>query len=567
MKKLEQHLKKIDGRGYKAYKEIQGRYQFQNYVLAVDYVQGDPFASPSKIRLIIPREKLKIDSKALRSKQRKIRTDDFLTRIIAKAIRKTQSVRGTGKSGLIMIDTPGQEVLERTAVDVGERFVTVCLSVGLPAQGRRVLGKQAEILFFKQIPAIMADSVFSLDADKLEQSLKLADQQEAIRAFLKENDYISFIVNGSILPRESGISDKPLNRGKVVPFQAPKEMEKAITVPHQDEPIKGMVVESGISLIVGGGYHGKSTLLHAIERGVYDHIEGDGREFVLTDDRAFKVRAEDGRQVTNVDISPFINNLPYGKDTIRFKTENASGSTSQAANIMEAVEVGASSLLIDEDTSASNFMIRDARMQALVAKEKEPITPFIDRVRQLYEEYGISSIIVMGGSGDYFDVADRVIMMEQYVPYDKTEKAKNIAQDIRFDRQQEGGDRFGSITERVPLKGSLNSQKGKKSKVAARGKHAIQYGRTDINLQFIEQLVDDSQTRMIAEILHHLERENVLAKHLTVKKLVALIENKMNEQGLGSFTVFSNQHPGELARPRGLEIAAALNRIRTMQVR
>ena len=101
-----------------------------------------------------------------------------------------------------------------------------------------------------------------------------------------------------------------------------------------------MGIRKGITLIVGGGYHGKSTLLKALEAGVYNHIAGDGREFVITDDTAFKLRAEDGRSITGVDISPFIKNLPNKKDTVHFSTEDASGSTSQAANLMEALESG-----------------------------------------------------------------------------------------------------------------------------------------------------------------------------------------------------------------------------------
>ncbi|HET7615856.1 MAG TPA: P-loop domain-containing protein, partial [Bacillales bacterium] len=321
-----------------------------------------------------------------------------------------------------------------------------------------------------------------------------------------------------------------------------------------------------ITLIVGGGYHGKSTLLQAVERGVYDHIGGDGREYVLTDVSACKIRAEDGRKVTQVDISPFIRNLPYGKDTEKFSSENASGSTSQAANIIEALEAGTRALLIDEDTSATNFMIRDSRMQALVAKKKEPITPFIDKVRQLYGDYDVSTVLVMGGSGDYFDVADAVIMMDQYRPHDVTREAKDIASERITDRNKEGGAHFGAMMKRSPLSVSLNSKKGKKEKVTARGLARIQYGTTDIELDQVEQLVDASQTRAIGGILHHLEKKNRLGQK-NFAELLEQIESQIEKSGLASFTPFPEQHPGELARPRTFEIAAALNRLRTLQVK
>ena len=161
---------------------------------------------------------------------------------------------------------------------------------------------------------------------------------------------------------------------------------------------------------------------------MYDHISGDGREYVITDGDAVKIRAEDGRSIKGTDISMFINDLPNGKDTKRFSTADASGSTSQAANVIESMEAGASLFLIDEDTSATNFMIRDELMQRVIHRDMEPITPFIDRIRELYESYGISTVIVAGSSGAYFHVADSIIQMDRYVPKDITDYAKKEAE-------------------------------------------------------------------------------------------------------------------------------------------
>ncbi|HET7522198.1 MAG TPA: ABC-ATPase domain-containing protein [Bacillales bacterium] len=567
MNELRKHLSRIDGKGYKAYKDIQGAYSFPDFRLAIDYVQGDPFASPSKIRCLIPREKTIIKREWFDGPKRKTALEDHIARVVGKEIhRSAPRSMGTGKSGMVAIDRPGQEILKRTAVAVTAENVTVCLSVGLPARGRKVLGRQAEKLFFEHLPDIIRDSVLSLEKRKIADVMQLCDQQQEIRRYMAEHGLVAFIADGSVLPRASGISDRPLTGGEAVPFIAPEEMAVEIPVPHRNEPVRGMGIKTGITLIVGGGYHGKSTLLQAVERGVYDHVGGDGREWVLTDPTAFKIRAEDGRQVTRVDISPFIQNLPYGKDTRHFSSENASGSTSQAANIIEALEAGANTLLIDEDTSATNFMIRDSRMQALVAKHKEPITPFIDKVKQLHDDYGVSTILVMGGSGDYFDVADAVVMMEQYRPFDVTSEAKQIADSKTVARKKEGGEHFGAITKRVPLPGSLNSKKGKKEKVAARGLAHIQYGTTDIELDQVEQLVDTSQTRAIGEILHHIEKRGLLNKHQPLADILHIVQRQIEENGLASFTPFPNQHPGDLACPRILEMAAALNRLRTLKV-
>jgi predicted ABC-class ATPase len=564
LNKLRTILQSVDGKGYKAYKNLKGTYEFQNFVLCIDHIQGDPFASPSKVRLLIPRNRSNVKPEFTKTKIRKIYCEDLINRTICKYIKSILNiVKGTGKSGMILIDQPGQEILERSAVVIDDETITVCLSVGLPAQGRRILAKEAGKIFFEIIPSIIKESVLSIKELEFEKAIKLCDQQYAIRQFMENNGYVAFIANGSILPRESGVSDRPMRKEKAVPFQSPKELEIQIPIPHQNEPITGMGIRKGITLIVGGGYHGKSTLLKALERGVYNHIRGDGREFVFTDSSAYKIRAEDGRKITNVNISPFINHLPFEKDTTRFSTDNASGSTSQAANIVEAIEAGAKTLLIDEDTSATNFMIRDERMRKLV--KNEPITPFIDKAKQLYEEFGVSTILVIGGSGAYFDIADCVIQMDHYVPVDVTEKAKELARLDTVPLQNING-KFGEITYRIPLPQSLNSKKGKKDKVSAKGKFTIQYGHTIIDLHNVEQLVDESQTNMIAEILQFMERERILERKLTIPEFLTFIEQRMNKQGLASFTKYPHLHPGELARPRTLEIAAALNRLRTLVI-
>ncbi|MBN9656511.1 ABC-ATPase domain-containing protein [Halobacillus sp. GSS1] len=566
MKKLQQHLKQIDGKSYKAYKQIQGTYSFDRYDLMIDYVQGDPFAAPSKIRIRIPHSERRIFPEWKKNSRRKYYAEDQITRVIAKTIYKTQtSVKGSGKSGMIAIDQPGQEILERTSVSLNAEDVTVCLTVGLPANGRRINGKQAEKLFLSILPEIMNQSVFAMKDKEIEAVCQLADQHQTILDEMKKNEWISFVADGAILPRESGISQKPM-RG-AVPFESPESNRVTIDLPHKEEPLTGMALKRGIVLIVGGGYHGKSTLLNAMERGVYPHIAGDGREYVLTDPSSVKVRAEDGRQVSTVDISPFIKNLPHGTDTTKFSTENASGSTSQAANVIESLEAGASSLLIDEDTSATNFMIRDERMQELVVKEKEPITPFIDKIKQMRDELEVSTVLVMGGSGDYFQVADDVIMMDQYIPHNVTEKAKEIASKYPNGRMESSDASFGAVPKRSFLPQSLQTRKGKKEKVQAKGMHKILMGREDIELDHVEQLVDASQTRMIADLLLHLDKKGVLKRGNSLHELLDSIELQLDQKGLASFAPFKDQHPGELARPRRFEIAATLNRIRTAKVK
>jgi predicted ABC-class ATPase len=325
-----------------------------------------------------------------------------------------------------------------------------------------------------------------------------------------------------------------------------------------------MGIPQGVTLIVGGGFHGKSTLLNAIERGVYNHIPGDGREYVVSNQAAVKIRAEDGRRIERVNISPFINNLPFGKDTVRFSTDNASGSTSQAANIMEALEAGAQVLLIDEDTSATNFMVRDERMQELVVKAKEPITPFVDKVRKLFADQGVSTILVMGGSGDYFDVADTVIMMENYQPLCVTEQAATIARKHVSSRIDEGGDVFGEVTPRHPLKGGFDPSRGKREvKIDVKGLRTILYGTTNIDLSYLEQLVDMSQTRAIGLMIHYYA-ERYLESAPSLKEGMELVMQAVQEKGLDCLLPYT---VGNLAMPRAFEVSGAINRMRTLQVK
>jgi predicted ABC-class ATPase len=327
-----------------------------------------------------------------------------------------------------------------------------------------------------------------------------------------------------------------------------------------------MGVPVGVTIIVGGGFHGKSTLLRALELGVYNHIPGDGRELVVTRSSAVKIRAEDGRRVEKVNISPFINNLPFGKDTIAFATDNASGSTSQAANIVEALEVGTEVLLMDEDTSATNFMIRDELMQKLVPKEKEPITPFVQQVRNLLQEDGVSTVLVTGGSGEYFAVADTVIFMDVYTPHLATQQAKELVRRQGEVVAQEAPPAFGPVWHRRPLPSGFDPYRGQRVKVDARGLQTIQFGRETIDLQYVEQLVDRSQTRAIADILLYTIERGYWNGQMTLRQGLEHVFADIARRGLEVISPFGEQNPGDYAMPRPQETAAAINRLRTLNV-
>ncbi|HOL18587.1 MAG TPA: ABC-ATPase domain-containing protein, partial [Bacillota bacterium] len=358
----------------------------------------------------------------------------------------------------------------------------------------------------------------------------------------------------------------PLDPARAVPFKAPPALAVELACPHRGR-VRGMSLPAGVTLIAGGGYHGKSTLLRALERGVYNHIPGDGREGVVTDPLALKIRAEDGRRVEKVDISPFIDDLPFGRSTRSFSTEEASGSTSQAANIIEGLEAGARVLLMDEDTSATNFMIRDRRMQLLVAKDKKPITPFVDRVRQLYRERGVSTILVIGGSGDYFDVADTVIVMESYLPREATAAARQIASRCPTGRRSEAGGAFGEVRHRVPLPGSIDPYKGQRVKISARDEENLLFGSEKIDLRCLEQIVDQSQVRAIGDLIFYALKEKIIDGKNSLAEIAGRLEAMIEQQGLAVISPYRGQPRGDYARPRPLELVAAINRLRTLEIR
>jgi predicted ABC-class ATPase len=556
-------LSRLDRRPYPAYKDIRGRYDFGDYRLSVEHVQGDPFASPSRLKVTIPLDRAGFPEELFAHPSRRLGACSHLARLFAENAAAASGRKGSGKSGMLAADSPGQEVLPTTAVMVRRDHLEARFFVGLPAAGRRILGRAAADLVCTAVPGAIERSLFfrNVDGAAVEAAAHANEDADALRAALDDMDLAAFVADGAVLPRRSGVDPWPLEHG-AVPLESPDSLRCEVALPHAGT-ITGMGIPKGVTLIVGGGFHGKSTLLEALERGVFNHRPADGRERVVTDSTAVKIRAEDGRSVASVNISAFIADLPLGADTHRFSTPDASGSTSQAANIMEALEAGSRLLLVDEDTSATNFMIRDHRMQELIAKKSEPITPFVDKIRQLWEERGVSTVLVMGGSGDYFDVADTVIAMDAYLPREVTDRARAIAKAHPTERRSEGGDAFGDLTERRPLGQSLDPSKGKrKEKVRSRGVKTVQFGTEEIELSAVEQIVHPGQLRAIGAALLALKR--IADGQRTVAELLTLVEKQIVEDGLDVLTPYPM---ADLAGFRRFELAAALNRLRTLKVK
>lgn len=561
---LKQLLDRIDHRGYPAYKDTKGQYQFQGYVFSIDHVQGDPFASPSKVSVQVKGSTAGFPEELYKGRHQRAALQDEMTRQFYRAIQKYAfRAKGSGKSGLISVSKCGQEVLERTACEVNPKNGDVKLrfEVGFPANGRTINARELEKIVFGFLPECVEQSLFYKNCDKkrVRSIIDLAEDQQYIRDELEKNDLIAFVANGAILPRESGVSDKPMKGA--VRFQSPKEMEVTMKLPHKGE-ISGMGIRRGITLIVGGGYHGKSTLLKALELGVYNHIQGDRREYVITKDDAMKIRAEDGRSIKKTDISMFINDLPNGKDTRGFYTEDASGSTSQAANVIESMEARASVMLIDEDTSATNFMIRDELMQRVIHRDMEPITPFIDRILELYQIYGISTVIVAGSSGAYFHIADTIIQMDRYEPKEITKLAKETAKDFPAMSGMENPAEK-PVFIRCPRQGQ-GFKPNDRIKMKTMGKEMVQLNRENIDLRYVEQLADTEQVSALGYCVRYAEKHLFQGKD-TIQNVVDKLEEKICREGLSSLCE-SNASVASLAMPRRQEIFACLNRYRGLNL-
>ncbi len=557
---LKKDILAIDHRGYPGYKGLRGRYQFKDHVLSIDHVQGDPFASPSHLSVHVDGHKAGFPKDYYQDDISRITLQDHLTRCFGKALAPFSfKAKGSGKSGLLSVSYCGQQVLERTACEVSaDGSVTVRFEAGFPANGRSVNAGELVKMLFQFVPEAAQIALFydRLNKNALKAAIELARDQQFIREHLSEQGLAAFLADGSVLPRESGISDRPMKGA--VPFQSPAACKVTVTLPYHG-PITGMGIKKGITLFVGGGYHGKSTILQALEMGVYNHIAGDGREYVITDPSAWKLRAEDGRSISHTDISPFINHLPNKKDTVHFSTEDASGSTSQAANLMEAVESGSKLLLIDEDTSATNFMIRDELMQKVICREEEPITPFIERVRSMYDDLGVSSIIVAGSSGSFFQIADTIIQMKEYIPYDITERAREAAASYPALKQQE---HFPVSDNMRAPKANQALKKDPRLKMKTMGTNEMLLAKDAIELRYLEQLVDPEQTNALAYALKYLELNRMNGSR-TVPQLLDDIEVLTASKGLSALYDKEYVRSG-LAMPRRQEIAACLNRYRKL---
>lgn len=552
---LAELLHGIDQRGYGAYKEAKGAWEADGFTLHVDWVQGDPYATPSKLRVRLPPGSHRVPDAAWSNRPRRVGLCDYLLRRFREACDRLPGVPGSGRSGLVLVSVDSPRVVERAGCRITDEGLELRFRVGLPAGGRSCYGHSAAELLTEHLPrAVRAVRWPEVDRARAREWIHTVEDHAHVQARLADLGLVGFIRDGSVLPRESGVSSAPLP--EAVPFEAPEGLRVEIATPNHGD-VAGLGVPRGVTVITGGGFHGKTTVLEALQAGVVPHVPGDGREWTVTAPDALKVRSEEGRSVAGVDLRPFVRDLPLGRETASFSTPDASGSTSLAAAILEALEMGSSLLLMDEDTCATNLMVRDARMQELV--REETITPLIDRVRELLDR-GVSTVLVTGGSGDYLDVADTVILMEGYRPLDVTSAAREVVE--THPSRRETGRPEGPLEPpaRAPRPGSFDPRRGSgKPKVRTRGTHTIQYGDGDLDISAVEQLTDYGEARAVGEMLRVIH--GLCDGRASVAELAREVVARARDEGLAAL-----RDDPELALPRPHEVAQAMNRLRSLEV-
>ena len=589
LNELTSHLHAIDGRSYAAYKAIVGRYRSPlGWVLYIERIQPDPYAPPTAIRVVLPLALTGADTRPTGADESLTGANEPLTgaaahltasptRAVALRDYLARTLRELLKGQAISIAPAGQEILERSSVNLHETwqddfstpafnapgpYLELRLRWSLPAFGREIAGRQAA----RNLNLDLARAVAGLDLRESElgaeawKHCQVAEDHAALQEILVERGWVAFLADGANLARRSGVSQLPLEGG--IPLTAPETLAQTVQLPHAGA-VRGTAIPAGVTVIAGGGYHGKSTLLNAIARGIYPHIPGDGRELVATVPEAMAVRAADGRAVTGVDLRPFISHLPgRDADPAQFTTANASGSTSQAASIMESLELwgqpAQAALLLDEDTCATNLLIRDQRMRALVSSEREPITPLVDRIRALHRERGISTLIVMGGSGDYLDVADQVLIMDSYRLVDATAQARQVCDSQpRVDTSLPD---FPLPAQRLPQ--SPEAKRRGPSRTRALGTQRLVLDRHEVDVADVSGLVDEGQALAVAWALRAL-LERHFDGRTSLSQALAQVAKRLDDVGLDAL---GEAHPAFLVRPRLVDVGAAVNRLRSLQV-
>ena len=538
-------LQRMDGESYRAYKALaREAIRYAGFTARFTRIQGDPHAPPSVLEAIVPSGTHKLPSYLL-SAYNRVPITDYIYRLLYSNLKSYSVKCGSGYSCFLGIPRPSPAMLPRSAVWIEENNIILRFYVGLPARGRRILGRTCYRLLYEKVPRALG-FIHSLNdrVKEIVEHINLYHDHRYIREYLKARGSIAFIADGSSLPRESSISDKPLKT--CIPYKSPRELRVVIKLP-SGKTVQGSVIPRGVVVITGGGYHGKTTLLESLVEAVYPHIKGDGREYVVSLEKTVYVQAEDGRVVSCVDISSFIEKLPKGLSTKCFSSLDASGSTSMASSLSEAVELGVDAILIDEDTSATNLLYKDRVMASLIPEE--PIKTLAEQARSFVEKTGAGLVVVSSASSAYLPVADLIVLMHNYTPK-VVEKSKQI-HGIEYYKLTER--EFSPPARRV-FRGirDLLDLRAKGYKIVARYRGGRLF---ELDMKLNKRVVEKGQA---VYAVYALKAVNRGMKGKTVSEISSLLDKMFEERG---FSAFVDPVPPNLTWISGLDVVWALNRM------
>lgn len=564
--RLRDKLVLMNGKGVQVYRDLAGAYRFDRFELYLDAIQPDPVAPTCRARVRVDQAEAQIPPAMWGSPAGRVATQDFLMHAIRDAVGRHVRTRWAGRSAPLSVPAGGPEILARSGCTVAEESIQVHLTIGLPAEGRKVLAKPARTLLFDELPSVVQAGLVwtNLDAAAGSRHLEALEDYLALQGTLDALGLVAFVAEGSVLPREAGPAGRPLRGGRPLEVRAPDELAVTVTLPHRGT-VRGLGIPRGVTVVAGGAFSGKTTLLAALASGVYPHVPGDGREMVAAVPDAVTVRSEPGRRIERVDVSAFIRELPHRPDVTALSSEHATGTVAMAAGVAEALEIGTRLLLFDEDESTVAFLTRDAAMRDLLGAERDALVPLVGNVRALWEIHGVSSVIATGSLGEFLDVADTVIVMDGYQPLAATERARGLRSGAAGRRVPEAG-AFRLPAPRCPLPRGFGGLRGRGQHTELRGYGALSIGRDTVTLAPLGQLVDAGQGRAAGDAILYALAKNYVDGNASIAEILDRIFADIEASGLRVLAP-EEGYTGDYALPRRHEVAAVLNRMRSLQAR
>jgi len=558
-------LAEIDGKPFAEYERLIGDFDFARYVIKCSKIETAADGEFPVFNIRVPQSIAELPGHLYDSPVRRTALEDLLTRNLCAAAAQIARFNESGWARRnIMVAEPGQKILPRTSVLVTKEYIDARIRIAMPykvfSSGERLVdGEMARKVFFEDLPEVVSTSLFccNLDLAEAEEFVNGMEDADRVRQSLSTLGLVSFVGEGSLLAREQD-SDLP-DYDRFIPFEVAEATCTEIEVPNAGK-VTGLGISAGLTVVLGDAANGRKDFMSALAAGVFNHIPGDGREGVVTVSDAVQIAADRGRNVQEVNITPFLSESEYGNPA-SFSTPAADSFISQAASVIEALEVGARVLIVDENSSAPAFLTTDARIAGLLGST--PRTSLAQRARQIVDELGIS--LIVGGENlvaEYIPVADTVLKVEGFQVTDITEQAKAL--NLAVPPEAPAVNLAPMLARsRWIMPSSIDAAVGSKDQVIeAIDLNAIQYGRSVIELDSVSQIADESQTLTIGLLLYY-AKLRYMQEGYPLREMLDMIDRDLSSEGLGTIV---RDLRGDLARPRRYEVAAALNRLPTFRV-